>query len=233
LVFTTGGRESARTERGDEPQAETNSIPTVDARSAARVISTGSIIARIGCLPTGNADMILVVSSAAPERESRPSSRTPTARGGQLVEQTCSLRLVILYTVRLQRPRTLAIATGLLGAALALSACGSSTPKDGSQAAITYKKLGATEGNLLAGELHGDRASGCLWLQTRGTVGPQQIHLYGPYSVSWKHGLKLYSQGRLVARDGEVATFSGGALHDGPAIPGCPVAGHPGSLRLS
>jgi hypothetical protein len=59
LVFTTGGRESARTERGDEPQAETNSIPTVDARSAARVMSTGRIIARIGCLPTGNADMSL------------------------------------------------------------------------------------------------------------------------------------------------------------------------------
>lgn len=101
----------------------------------------------------------------------------------------------------------------------------------GPQTAVTTGGSGESPGNLLGGQLHGDRRSGCLWLTPAPGIGsftPFQVHLYGSYEIEWQSdGFRLWRNHEAIGREGDVLAFGGGPAFPAPAIDGCPVAGTP------
>lgn len=121
--------------------------------------------------------------------------------------------------------RTIALASA--ACVLATASC-SSVKADGPQTAITYRDHpGATQTAAIYGILHGDRASGCLWLTPvsplHGNAATTQIHLYGRYKAKWPRGqVRLYKDDKLLAKAGDKVSFGGGVSSTG-AIAGCPA----------
>jgi len=124
------------------------------------------------------------------------------------------------------------IRKGLLVGAIALvagtTACAGGTgdrpTPDGPQVAVHRVSASEHAGAAINGVLHGDVASGCLWLSNsspRGVVATQ-IVLYGHYTLVWHPRLQvLDDHGRAVATEGSEASFGAGG--SAPQITGCPV----------
>lgn len=109
---------------------------------------------------------------------------------------------------------------------LATSSC-SSVKADGPQTAITYKEhLGATGFAAIYGILHGDLASGCLWITPITPIhgnAASQIHLYGRFKARWQNGrVRLYRDDKFFAKAGDKVAFGGGVSTKG-AIAECPA----------
>lgn len=117
-------------------------------------------------------------------------------------------------------------------AIVSLAGCGASGSQSGSsQEHRSGKQTAIRAGNnasqsaAISGRIHGDPASGCLWLDL-GDGAQQsvvrQILVYGPYTVTW-NPLRLYREGRQVAADGDLVNFAGGLSPGTPGVTGCPV----------
>ena len=121
--------------------------------------------------------------------------------------------------------RTRVVWTLSLG--LLCASCSSVRP-EGPQNAITRTDRTASRGALLSGTLHGDKTSGCLWVESQAGPGDgdgrTQIHLYGDYVAQWPRGVvHLYRAGHLVGKEGDTVSFGGGFGSTRSAVANCPA----------
>lgn len=112
---------------------------------------------------------------------------------------------------------------------LATGACGDdggpTGPSDGPQAGVVYRddRPDNAHSGAINGQLGGDPKTGCLWLTMDGKTQRSQIKPHGPFTVTWRDGLRLYREGKLYASGGEDTGFGYGGDTEG--VVGCPVPG--------
>ena len=114
-----------------------------------------------------------------------------------------------------------ATACGESAAGVAPRAVSSGSARPVPQAAVRPWTDGLPYAHL-EGVLHGDRETGCLWVEFPGGT-KQQVVVYGDYRVDFDDaGVVLYRNGEVRGREGQRTGFGGGGRHGG-GVEGCPV----------
>jgi len=115
--------------------------------------------------------------------------------------------------------------------AVSAGACGESAagvaPRAASSAppvpqAAVRPDFQGTELASIEGLLHGDRVTGCLWLESPSGIKTQVV-VYGDYRVDFDDaGVVLYREGKVRGREGQRTSFGGGNRYGG-GVEGCPA----------